>query len=159
MAAQTRGSWCLRAAPARGRRQAGERWRARETGPLRVGERKLRIVPVYRNLWCRLSDSGISGAVSHTQEDATCSTAALICIPTLPHREGWRGTAASRSVARQTLPRQRSVIPVAATSARCRATMHGTAQAFDRARTIGAAKSVSLKKTCSVRFKINYKKC
>ena len=88
MAAQTRGSRCLRAAPARGRRQAGERWRARETGPLRVDRRKLRIVPVYRNLWCCLSDSGISGAVS---EDAMCSTTALICIPTLSRQDRWRG--------------------------------------------------------------------
>ena len=41
---------------------------------------------------------------------------------------------------------QRSAIPVAATSAICRATMHGAAQAFGRAREIDAAKSVSLKK-------------
>jgi len=46
-------------------------------------------------------------------------------------------------VARQALPRQRSAIPVAATSALCRATMHGAAQAFGRARAIGAVKNVS----------------
>jgi len=40
----------------------------------------------------------------------------------------------------------------------CRATMHGATQAFGRARTIGAAKSVSLKKTYRVRFKINFQK-
>ena len=34
-------------------------------------------------------------------------------------------------------------IPVVATSASCRATMHGVAQAFGHARAIGAAKSVS----------------
>jgi len=53
------------------------------------------------------------------------------------------GSAAPRSVARQALPRQRSTIPVAATSALCRATMHGATQVFGRTRTIGAAKSVS----------------
>ena len=45
-----------------------------------------------------------------------------------------------------------------ATSALCRATMHGAAQVFGRARAIGVAKSVSLKKTESVRFKIKFKK-
>ena len=49
-------------------------------------------------------------------------------------------------------------IPVVATSASCRATMHGAAQGFDRARAIGAAKSVSLKKTDHVRFKISFQK-
>ena len=46
----------------------------------------------------------------------------------------------------------------AATSALYRATMHGATQAFGRARAIDAAKSVSLKKTDSVRFKIIFKK-
>ena len=41
------------------------------------------------------------------------------------------------------LSRQRSALLVAATSALCRATMHGAAQAFGRVRAIGAAKSVS----------------
>jgi len=59
----------------------------------------------------------------------------------LPRRDGWRGTAAPRSVARQALPRQRSAISVVATSARCCAM-----QAFGRARAIGAAKSFSFKK-------------
>jgi len=36
--------------------------------------------------------------------------------------------------------------------------MHGAAQEFRRAREIGAAKSVSLKKTDSVRFKISFQK-
>jgi len=64
-----------------------------------------------------------------------------------PRHAPWRGTAASRSVARQALPRERSAIPIAATSALCRATIHGATQAFGRARAIGAAKSVSFKKT------------
>ena len=41
------------------------------------------------------------------------------------------------------LSRQRSALLVAATSALCRATMHGAAKAFGHARAIGAAKSVS----------------
>jgi len=49
-------------------------------------------------------------------------------------------------------------IPVVATSASCRATMHGVAQAFGHARAIGAAKSVSLKKNDRVRFKISFQK-
>ena len=64
----------------------------------------------------------------------------------LPRHGSGRGTAAPRSVARQDLPRQRSPRPALATSAVCRATMHGAAQTFGRARAIGAAKSVSLKK-------------
>ena len=43
-------------------------------------------------------------------------------------------------------------------SALCRVTMHSAAQAFGRARATGAAKSVSLKKTDSVRFKISFEK-
>jgi len=54
-----------------------------------------------------------------------------------------RGTAAPSLVARQALPHQRSAIPVAATSALCRATMHGATQVFGRARTIGATKNIS----------------
>jgi len=61
-------------------------------------------------------------------------------------------------VARQALPSQRSAIPVAATSALCRATMHGTAQAFGRARAIGKAKSVSFKKTDVLDLKLVSKK-
>ena len=68
--------------------------------------------------------------------------------------------AAPRSMARQTLPRHRSAIPVAATSALCRATMHGAAQAFGRARAIGAAKSVSFKKKPTVLdLKLVFNKC
>ena len=36
--------------------------------------------------------------------------------------------------------------------------MHDAAQVFDRARVIGAAKNISLKKSDSVRFKIIFKK-
>ena len=69
------------------------------------------------------------------------------------------GPAAPQIRARQALPRQRSQLQVVATSALCRATMHGAAQAFGRARAIGAAKSVSfLKKIESVRFKISFEK-
>ena len=64
----------------------------------------------------------------------------------LPRHRSGRGTAAPRSVPRQALPRQRSQPRVVATSALCRATMHDVAQIFDRARAIGVAKSVSLKK-------------
>ena len=76
----------------------------------------------------------------------------------LPRHGSRRVTVAPRSMERQALPRQRSAIPVVATSALCRATMHVAAQTFGRARAIGAAKSVSLKKTDSVRFKIILKK-
>ena len=47
---------------------------------------------------------------------------------------------------------------VAATSALCRATIHGAAQTFGRARAIGAAKIVSLKKIGGGRFKISFQK-
>ena len=76
----------------------------------------------------------------------------------LPRHGSGRDTATPRSVARQELPCQRSPRSALATSALCRATMHGAAQAFGRARAIGAAKSVSFKKTSSVRFKINFQK-
>jgi len=59
----------------------------------------------------------------------------------VPRQDRWRGRA---------LPRQRSALLVAATSALCRASMHGAAQAFGRARAIGVAKSVSFKKNSSV---------
>ena len=49
-------------------------------------------------------------------------------------------------------------IPVVATSALCRATMHGAAQAFGHVREIAAAKSVSFKKNGGVRFKISFQK-
>jgi len=39
---------------------------------------------------------------------------------------------------------------VAATSGLCRAAMHGATQAFGRARAIGAAKNISLKKKQTV---------
>ena len=44
------------------------------------------------------------------------------------------------------LSRQRSALLVAATSALCRATMHGAAQVFGRAMAIDVAKSVSFLK-------------
>ena len=72
-------------------------------------------------------------------------SAAGFYLPQTRH-DPWRGTAAPRSVAWQALPRQRSVLLVAAMSALCRATMHGATQAFSRARAIGVAKSVSFKK-------------
>ena len=65
----------------------------------------------------------------------------------VPRQDRWRGRA---------LPRHRSAIPVAATSARGRTTMHGAAQAFGRTREIDAAKNVSLKKIEDVRFKISF---
>ena len=69
----------------------------------------------------------------------------------LPRQDGWHGSA---------LPRQRSADRVAATSAMCRATMHGATQAFGRARAIGAAKSVSfLKKPTVLDLKLVFKKC
>ena len=77
----------------------------------------------------------------------------------LPRHGSGRGSAAPRLVARQALPRQRSAIPVVATSALCRATIHGATQAFDRARAIGAAKSVSLKKLTVLNLKLVFKKC
>ena len=75
----------------------------------------------------------------------------------LPRHGSGRGIAAPRSVARQALPSQRLAIPVAATSALCRATMHGTTQAFGRARAIGASKSVSLKKSRVLDLKLVFK--
>ena len=68
----------------------------------------------------------------------------------LPRRDRWRDRA---------LPRQRPAFLVAATSALCRATMHGAAQAFGYARAIGAAKSVSLKKPRVLDLKLSSKKC
>ena len=73
-----------------------------------------------------------------------------------PRHATGRSTAVPRSVARQDLPRHRSPRPAHATSALCRATMHGAAQAFGRARAVSVAKSVSFKKTDSVRFKFRF---
>ena len=61
----------------------------------------------------------------------------------LPCHAPWRGSAAPRSVARQSPATSTIAIPVVATSALCRATMHGAAQKFGRPREIGVAKSVS----------------
>ena len=77
--------------------------------------------------------------------------ARAVCLVQPRHATG-RSTAVPRSVARQDLPRHRSPRPAHATSALCRATMHGAAQVFGRARAIGAGKSVSFKKTDRVRF-------
>ena len=90
---------------------------------------------------CRLA----GGAVGRAGVRAARGSAAGFYLAQTRH-DPWRGTAAPRSLARQALPRQRSALLVATTSAMCRATMHDVAQAFDRAREIGAAKSVSLKK-------------
>ena len=65
-----------------------------------------------------------------------------------------RGSAVLISVARQALPRHRSAIPVVATSAPYRATMHGAAQAFSRVRIIDTVKSVSLKKSMVLDLKL-----
>ena len=67
----------------------------------------------------------------------------------LPRQDRWRSRA---------LPRQRSALLVAATSAPCRAAMHDATQTFGRARAIGAAKSVSLKKTRVLNLKLVSKK-
>ena len=61
-----------------------------------------------------------------------------------------RATQQGAALPRQELPHQRSPGPALATSVLCRATMHGAAQAFGRARAIGAAKSVSFKKNPTV---------
>ena len=63
--------------------------------------------------------------------------------------------------ARQALPRQPSTFPVVATSALCRATMHGAAQAFGHAMAIGATKNVSFeeKKPTMLNLKLVFKKC
>ena len=77
-----------------------------------------------------------------------------------PRHGSGRGTAAPWSVARQYQPRHRSPSPALATSALWRATMHGAAQAFGRARAIGAAKSVSFfKKPTVLDLKLISKKC
>ena len=71
----------------------------------------------------------------------------------------WRGSDTPRSVARQSPTTSAIAFSVVATSDLCRATMHDVAQAFGRARAIGAAKSVSFKKkTDRVRFKISFQK-
>jgi len=44
-------------------------------------------------------------------------------------------------------------------SSSCRATMHSEAQAFRRAMTIGAVKSVSFEEKNSVEFEISLQKC
>ena len=64
----------------------------------------------------------------------------------LPRREGWRNGAAPRLVARQTIPRHRSMPWSSPRYPSRRATMHGAAQAFRRTIEIGAAKSVSFEK-------------
>ena len=92
----------------------------------------------------RCSGSGTGRGGGYTRLcRATDQGAALSC------QDQWRGRA---------LPRQRSALLVVATSALCRATMHGATQVFGHARTICAVKSVSLKKTDSVRFKISFQK-
>ena len=109
---------------------------------------------------CSRAEQTAPAPTLHCDKWKTCtyttlqpSVAALlrpVKSPPLPRHAPWRGTATPRSVARQARPRQRSAIPVAVTSARCRATMHGAAQTFGRARAIGAAKSVSFKKNPTV---------
>jgi len=77
----------------------------------------------------------------------------------LPRHAPWRVRATPRSVARQTLPCHRSAAPIFATSLSCRATMHGAAQAFRRAMTIGTAKSISFEEEKTVLdLKLVYKK-
>jgi len=76
------------------------------------------------------------------------------------HAVGVPGAAAPRSMAWQALPCQRSTIPIAAISALYRVTMHGAAQTFGRARAVGTAKIVSLKKNPTVLdLKLVSKKC
>ena len=65
-----------------------------------------------------------------------------IYVPLTRHAP-WHGTATPRWVVRQALPHLRSAILVVSTSAPCRVTMYGAAQAFGRSMAIGAAKSVS----------------
>ena len=78
--------------------------------------------------------------------------------PALPRRDGRRGLAASRSVAWQSLATSMVIVLVTATSDLCRATMHGVAQVFGRARVIGVAKSVSFKKPTVLDLKLVLKK-
>ena len=75
----------------------------------------------------------------------------------LPRHRSGRVTAAPRSVARQTLPRHRS----SPRHPSRRATVHGVALAFWRARKIGVAKSVSFRKKIKtvLDLKLVYKKC
>ena len=138
----------------RGGREAVGEWKGREGGgnggpgyrrSWRSGRRawrRARAGVTPRPLYC--SGSGTGRCEGYTRLCRVMDQGAA-----LPRQDRWRGRA---------LPRQRSVLLVAATSALCRATMHGAVQAFGRARVIGAAKSVSLKKTDSVRFKIIFKK-
>jgi len=56
------------------------------------------------------------------------------------------GSAAPRSVARQTLPHHRSAPRSSPRHPSCCATMHDVAQAFRRAREIGVGKSVSFRR-------------
>ena len=86
--------------------------------------------------------------------------ARAVCLVQPRHATG-RGTAAPGSVARQDPPCHRSPRPAHATSALCRATMHGVAQAFGHARAIDAAKSVSFfkKKPTVLDLELVLKKC
>ena len=105
----------------------------------------------------RSSESRPRSITSHTKQQGMGGESTR---QRLPRREWWRGGAAPRSVARQTLPRHRSALRSSPRQPSRRATMHGTAQAFGRARAIGAAKSVSfkIKNPMMLDLKLNSKK-
>ena len=78
----------------------------------------------------------------------------------VPRRGPWCVSAAPWAMARQNLPHHRSAPWSSPRHPPCRATMHGVAQAFRRAREIGVAKSVSFGKNKTVLdLKLVYKKC
>ena len=133
-AAGVRGAaaWCGRAG-----------WRGRTQPRQTAGRRGRRRARRPGCLAALLGNAGRGGGYTRLCH-ATDQGAAL------PRQDRWRGRA---------LPRQRSALLVTAMSAPCRAAMHDATQTFGRARTIGAAKSVSLKKTTVLDLKLVSKKC
>ena len=114
----------------RGGREAAGEWKGREEAAMEGRAAAVRgAVCLDEQMPFRCSGSGTGRGGGYTRLcRATDQGAAL------PRQDRWRDRA---------LPRQRPALPVAATSALCRAAMHSAAQAFGRARAIGAAKSVS----------------
>ena len=139
----------------RGGREAAGEWKGREGGGNggpgcrrswrggRCAWRRAGAGATPRPFCCSGSGTGRGGGYTRLCR-ATDQGAAL------PRQDRWRGRA---------LPRQRSVLLLAATSALYRAAMHGAAQAFGRARATGAAKRVSLKKMGVLDLKLVLKKC
>ena len=125
-----RGSTWARLPAWRGRRRA---WRPACSAVAWRGRR--RAWPPSRRL-------GAAAAARAREEEGRGGSYIRLCRAMdqgagVPRQDRWRGRA---------LPRLRSALLVAATSALCSASMYGAAWAFGRVRAIGAAKSVSFEK-------------